>query len=81
MRVPRGSQLAALLALAVLAGCSGPPPSAEQRSATNLNPSGRPYPGPPGIRSSFPPADINTTDPLVCHPEGPGTVCSRSPTN
>ena len=81
MRTRRARRCAALLALAALAGCSGPPPSAEQRNATNLNPSGRPYPGPPGIRSSFPPADINTNDPLVCHPEGPGTVCSRNRTD
>ena len=66
-----------LWALVLLAGCSGPPPSAEQRSATDLNPSGRPYVGPPGIRSSFPPADTNTFDPLLCHPEGQGTVCNR----
>lgn len=68
-------------AVLLLAGCAGAPPTAEQRNATNLNPSGRPYDGPPGIRSSFPPADINTSDPLVCHPEGPGTVCKRSGAN
>ena len=81
MRAGRAPRLAAAFGLALLAGCNGPPPSAEQRNATNLNPSGRPYPGPPGIRSSFPPADINTSDPLVCHPEGPGAVCSRSSNN
>ena len=67
-----------MLVALLLAGCSGPPPSAEQRRATNLNPSGRPYDGPPGIRSSFPPGDTNTFDPLYCHPEGPGSVCRRN---
>ena len=75
MRV--GARIAVLLALATLAGCNGPPPSAEQRHATDLNPSGRPYVGPPGIRSSFPPGDVNTFDPLTCHLEGQGEVCGR----
>ena len=67
-----------LALLALLAGCAPPPPGgvAPDRGS-NLNQSGRPYAGPPGIRSSFPPADINTFDPLVCHPEGPGTTCHR----
>ncbi len=67
-----------MLALVLLAGCSGAPPTAEQRNATDLNPSGRPYAGPQGIRSSFPPGDTNTFDPLYCHTEGEGAVCSRN---
>ena len=63
----------------LLSACSGVPPSADQRRAANddLNPSGRPYVGPPGTLSSTPPADNNAT-PLFCRQEGPGTVCSRS---
>ncbi len=72
----------ALALLALLAGCAAPPPGAAgvaENRGTNLDPSGRPYDGPPGIRSSFPPTDTNTFNPLVCHPEGPGTACSRVP--
>lgn len=61
-----------------LAGCAGPKPDATQRAATDLNPSGRPYAGPPGIRIPNPQADLNVADPLRCHPEGAGEVCSRS---
>ena len=63
----------------LLSACSGAPPGADQRRATgdDLNPSGRPYVGPPGTLASFPPADTNF-DPLFCRQEGPGTVCSRS---
>ena len=62
----------------MLAACSGTP-SAEQRAAANndLNPSGRPYVGPPGTLASTPPADTNLT-PLYCHPEGLGAVCARN---
>lgn len=60
----------------LLAGCSGRPPSAEQRNATDLNPSGRPYVGPRGVLSSTPPADTNR-DRLFCRPDGPGTTCAR----
>jgi hypothetical protein len=69
----------------LLAGCATPPPDRTAQGGdaagrgTNLNPSGRPYVGPPGIRSSFPPGDVNTFNPLVCHPEGQGTVCARAP--
>ncbi len=71
-----------LFAVLLLAGCAGaPPPSAEQRNATDLNPSGKQYDGPPGIRSSFPPGDPNISNPLVCHLEGQGSVCSRSGTD
>ncbi len=69
-----------LLALLGLAQCAGAPrPSAEQRAAAadDLNPSGRPYDGPPGLRSSSPPADSSFT-PLYCHPEPPGQVCTRN---
>lgn len=69
---------AALLAAAALAGCDGTPPTAEQHAATDLNPSGRPYVGPPGIRSSFPPSDVNTFNPVVCHLQGEGSVCARA---
>lgn len=62
----------------LLASCSGPPPTADQRAATDLNPSGRPYDGPPGVPVSNPPADNNLSR-LRCHPEGPGTVCDRDP--
>ncbi len=63
----------------MLAACSGAPPSAEQHAAAqdDLNPSGRPYVGPPSTLASTPPADTNFT-PLYCHPEGLGTTCSRS---
>ena len=70
----------ALAAAALLGACSGPGPSANQRrsAADELNQSGHPYVGPAGIRASGPPADNNIQDPLVCHVEGPGTVCGRS---
>ncbi len=63
----------------MLSACSGRPPSAEQHAAAQdeLNPSGRPYRGPPGTLSSMPPADSNFT-PLFCHQEQQGTVCTRS---
>ena len=71
------SALAITIALALCA-CSGAPPTAEQRAAAadDLNPSGRPYDGPRGVRSSFPPADTSFS-PLNCHIEGPGEVCAR----
>ena len=67
----------AIMAAFALAGCAGTP-SAEQRAAAHddLNPSGRPYVGPPGVLSSTPPADDNLHR-LYCHPEGPGTSCAR----
>nr|WP_321986844.1 hypothetical protein [uncultured Lichenicoccus sp.] len=74
----------ALAAAASLGACTGPGsdtgPSADQRraAADELNQSGHPYVGPAGIRVSGPPADNNIQDPLVCHLEGPGTVCGRS---
>ena len=91
MSIPRSSPqrpvlrrlyvLAGLLVavLPTLAACSGTPPSAEQRAAAQdeLNPSGRPYQGPPGTLSSMPPADSNFT-PLFCHQEQQGAVCTRS---
>ena len=66
--------------LLVQAACSGLPPPARPQAATDdaLNPSGRPYDGPRGVLSSNPPADNNAAG-LYCHPEGPGTVCARSP--
>ena len=68
-----------LVSAVLLSGCNGPP-GAEQRLAAHndLNPSGRPYSGPPGVLSSTPPADTNL-DRLYCHPEGPGTTCARHP--
>jgi len=72
----RAKLVVPVLVSSLLAGCSGQPPSAEQRNATDLNPSGRPYVGPRGVMSSMPPADTNP-DRLFCHPEGPGTTCSR----
>ncbi len=68
-----------VLSTVLLAGCTGKP-SAEQRLAAGneLNQSGRPYVVQPGPVSSFPPVDTNF-DRLRCHPEGPGTVCERSP--
>ncbi len=71
-------RLMPLILLSVLAACTGKPPSAAQRAAAqdDLNPSGRPYVGPPGIISSAPPAD-SSFSPLRCHPEGPGEVCKR----
>ena len=73
MRLPIVSIVFAL----ALGACSGAP-SAEQRAAANddLNPSGRPYVGPPGVLSSAPPADDNLHR-LYCHPEGLGTTCAR----
>jgi hypothetical protein len=66
-----------LLALALTA-CTGAPSAEQRRSAQDeLNQSGRPYNGPPGITASFPPADPSAT-PLRCHIEGPGEVCDRS---
>ncbi len=69
----------ALAIAATLGACSGEPPTAEQRAAAQdeLNPSGRPYDGPPGTLSSMPPADSNLT-PLFCHQEQQGAVCTRS---
>jgi len=66
--------------LPLLAACTGAPPTAEQRAAArdDLNPSGRPYVGPPGILSSAPPSDPSFS-PLRCHYEGPGEVCNRDP--
>jgi hypothetical protein len=71
-----------LIILSVLAlsltACTGTPSQEQRRSAQDdLNQSGRPYNGPPGIVSSAPPADSSST-PLRCHPEGPGEVCDRS---
>jgi hypothetical protein len=66
-----------LLAL-TLTACTGTPSPDQRRAAQDdLNPSGRPYNGPPGIRASFPPGDSSFT-PLRCHIEGPGEVCDRS---
>lgn len=65
------------LLLPLLAACSGTPPTPEQRAATDLNPSGRPYTG-PTLRASFPPADPDVSNPILCHPEGPGLECARS---
>ena len=68
----------AVATIFALAGCTGTP-SAEQRAAAHndLNPSGRPYTGPPGVLSSTPPSDDNLHR-LYCHPEGPGTTCARN---
>ena len=83
-KTTRRPRLLAALALvpmlvSALGACSGRPPSADQRAAAQdeLNPSGRPYRGPPGTLSSMPPADTNFT-PLFCHQEQQGTVCTRS---
>ena len=65
------------LGLAVLLAACSAKPSAEQRAATDLNPSGRPYAGPPGVLASTPPADTNFNR-LYCHPEGQGTSCARN---
>ena len=68
--------IAAVLACLLVCACAGPPPSQEQRAATDLNPSGRPYVGP----KLYQPQALSSTngfDPLYCHPEGPGTVCKR----
>ena len=77
MRVPVILPLVVMLGLAA---CSGPPPGPDQRRAAQdeLNPSGRPYDGPPGVVASAPPAD-NGDPRLSCHPEGAGSVCSRTP--
>lgn len=66
------------ITFSMLTGCSGRPPNADQRRAAQdeLNPSGRPYDGPPGPMSSMPPTDNNSAR-LRCHPEGEGTVCGR----
>lgn len=71
---------ASALTLLLLGACAGPPPHKPGARAGDdeLNQSGRPYSGPPGIVAAFPPAD-NNAQPLLCHPEGPGTVCTRSP--
>ncbi len=71
-------RLMSLIVVSLLAACSGTPPSAAQRAAAQdeLNPSGRPYVGPPGILSSGPPGDLSFS-PLRCHLEGPGEVCNR----
>ena len=61
--------------LLALTACAGRPPSADQRRATDLNPSGRPYDG-PRTMALTPPVDTNYNR-LYCHPEGPGSVCSR----
>jgi hypothetical protein len=68
----------AISSILLLGACSGNPPSAHQRAAArnDLNPSGRPYDGPPGVPVSNPPGD-NNFDRLTCHPEGPGMVCGR----
>ena len=60
-----------------VAGCSGPPPSAEQKAATNLNPSGRPYVGPRLYQPQLPPNSANAFSPLYCQNQGQGTVCAR----
>ena len=62
-----------------LSGCSGLPPDAQQRAATDLNPSGRPYNGPQIYQPQSPPNSTNAFDPLYCHPEQSGTVCTRQP--
>jgi hypothetical protein len=71
-------RMMSLILVSLLSACTGAPPTAAQRAAAqdDLNPSGRPYVGPPGIVSSAPPADPSFS-PLRCHPEGPGEVCNR----
>lgn len=70
--------LVLLVWLPLLAACAGPHPATPRESSdTDLDPSGRPYVGPPGPVSSMPPAD-NSANPLRCHPEGQGTVCTRT---
>ncbi len=64
------------LACLFVSACSGPPPSPEQRAATDINPSGRPNVG-PQLYQSQPLSTTNGFDPLYCHIEGPGTVCQR----
>ena len=71
-----GIWLATALLLAACSGKPGPRPSAGVD--TDLDPSGRPYVGPPGTLASTPPADTNV-DRLYCRQEGPGRVCSRNP--
>ena len=73
-----GRILMCVLVLASVGGCAGTP-SADQRNATDLNPSGRPYVGPATTRNTVPPGDINTFNPLDCHPQGLGSVCDREP--
>ena len=68
---------AALIPTFLLAACSGEPPSAEQRAATNLNPSGRPVQAPELYQPQRPPNGTNAFNPLYCHLEGPGVVCTR----
>ena len=68
-----------VVACAALAACSGAPPSAEQRAATDLNPSGRPVQAPSLYQPQRPPNSANAFNPLYCHSEGPGTVCERQP--
>lgn len=62
--------------LLLLAGCDRPV-SPEQRAATDLNPSGRPVPG-PRLYDGYAPGTANAFRPLYCHLEGPGATCSRS---
>ena len=82
--MPFRVRVALPLLLAMLAGCQASPgpgprvPAATRLSTTNeLMPSGKPYDGPPGPVSSFPPAD-NNGQRLRCHPEGIGTRCDRA---
>ncbi len=69
----------AVAAASMLAACSGPPPSAEQRAATDLNPSGRPVQAPSQYQPQLPPNSANAFSPLYCQNQGPGTVCARQP--
>ncbi len=73
----RGLVVLPLIAVLGLAACDGRVPSPEQRASNDLNQSGRPYVGPAITRVTTPPGDINTLDPLNCHPEGQGSVCDR----
>jgi hypothetical protein len=66
-------------ALGWLAGCSGAAPDAAQRRATNLNPSGRPYTGPQLYQPQSRGNANGAFNPLYCHPEDAGTVCTRQP--
>ena len=69
------------IALVLAQGACSAPPGADQRraAANDLNPSGRPYVGPPGVLSSAPPADTSFNR-LYCRQEYQGAVCSRDRT-
>jgi len=62
-------------ALALLAGCGLPPPSAEQRRQAQYDvPQNGPHPQ--GFIASAPPSDFSA-NPLRCRPNGEDTVCTR----